>query len=76
VNCYIPKPIDLDKLFASLEKNTNEINQYKEQDKLLNLLEEYKKTVDLSNIVSKADIDGNITYVNEKSGTYSYRADR
>jgi PAS domain S-box-containing protein/diguanylate cyclase (GGDEF)-like protein len=32
----------------------------------LNLLEEYKKAIDASSIVSKADLKGIITYVNEK----------
>ncbi len=31
-----------------------------------NLLNEYKKVVDISNIVSKTDLRGNITYVNSK----------
>ena len=31
-----------------------------------NLLNEYKKVVDISNIVSKTDLKGNITYVNSK----------
>lgn len=33
---------------------------------LENLLEQYKNIVDISAIVTKADLDGNITYVNEK----------
>jgi len=47
------------------------INRYikrleKEQIKNINMLQEYKKVLDTSSIVSKSDLKGNITYVNDK----------
>ncbi|MDX1296358.1 MAG: response regulator, partial [Sulfurimonadaceae bacterium] len=37
-----------------------------ELDEQTQLLEQYKKVVDTSNIVSKTDLKGNITYINQK----------
>ena len=63
---FLLKPIELPKLFncivdlcAALDTKRALKNQQK-------LLEEYKKAVDASNIISKTDIDGIITYVNDE----------
>ena len=67
---YITKPFDelelihrvkthVD-LFNAKEKLLQEVNETR------TLLEQYKFAVDASSSVSKADLDGNITYVNDK----------
>jgi len=52
---------DLSEVYEQIQKN--EINFKNEHSNLLN---EYKKAVDISNIVSKSNTKGLITYVNEK----------
>ena len=63
---FLLKPIELPKLFncivdlcAALDTKRALKNQQK-------LLEEYKKAVDASNIISKTDVDGIVTYVNDE----------
>jgi PAS domain S-box-containing protein/diguanylate cyclase (GGDEF)-like protein len=66
VEKFIIKPIDIDELLLTLKNVTNSLQldrMYKEKNKLLN---EYKEIVDQSAYVSKTDINGNITYVNDK----------
>lgn len=40
--------------------------RFKKSSEELRLLDDYKKAVDISNVVAKSDIDGVITYVNDK----------
>ena len=62
VDGFMLKPFDLDKFFATMKN----ILHYKlELQKQINLLQQYKQIVDESLIVSKTDLKGNITYVND-----------
>jgi PAS domain S-box-containing protein/diguanylate cyclase (GGDEF)-like protein len=40
--------------------------RFQKSSEELKLLDDYKKAVDISNVVSKSDIEGNITYVNDR----------
>ena len=65
INEYLIKPFHLDKLFTKLDKIAQGIeikNHLKETEYLL---EQYKQAVDHTTIVSKTDLHGIITYVNE-----------
>jgi PAS domain S-box-containing protein len=62
VDGFLLKPFDLDKFFSTMYN----ILYYKlELQKQINLLQQYKQIVDESLIVSKTDLKGNITYVND-----------
>lgn len=66
VRHFLVKPIDVEELIGELERIDDErsaLLQYRLQAKLL---DEYKRIVDTSNLVSKSDINGKITYVNDK----------
>lgn len=66
VTRFMLKPIDipaLEKEIASIYRN---LQLSKELSKQKKLLDEYKKAVDISNIVSKTDKNGNIVYANDE----------
>lgn len=66
VNFFIEKPINPKKFMQVLDESLNLVRQ-KYDAKLSNLLlDQYKKTIDNTAIVSKTDLNGNITYVNKK----------
>jgi len=70
------KPILLETLLQNINHWSNHHHNKQKHIKDQHLLEEYKETIDASNIVSKADKYGFITYVNEQFCTISgYRAD-
>lgn len=65
VHYYSLKPINLEDLFTNLNKISNYVinaKRFKENEKLL---KQYKSEVDKIAIVSKTDINGIITYVND-----------
>ena len=62
VRGYITKPINLTRLMDTLEVAVEFINRSKE----LNILKQYKDVSDKISIVSKTDLKGNITFVNDK----------
>lgn len=66
VEKFLLKPLDLPKLLNAISEVYESIRIKKELTEHKSLLEEYKKAVDVSNIVSKTDINGVITYVNEE----------
>ncbi len=66
VEKFLLKPLDLPKLLNAISEVYESIRIKKELMEHKSLLEEYKKAVDVSNIVSKTDINGVITYVNEE----------
>ena len=63
---YIKKPFNVEEFILKIDIEIN--TERNARDILCNqkLLNEYKDAVDRSNIVSKADLKGNITYVNDK----------
>jgi PAS domain S-box-containing protein len=65
VDGYMLKPINVPELLEELDK-VIEILEIKNSNKTTkNILQQYKKAIDSSAIVSKTDIDGIITYVND-----------
>ncbi len=65
VDQFIIKPLKMEELIAALHRiaEIRELQQrYAEQS---SLLDQYKRIVDESSIVSKTDLFGNITYVND-----------
>ncbi|MDF1883273.1 PAS domain S-box protein [Sulfurimonas sp. SAG-AH-194-C21] len=66
IHYYLSKPIHLNELLTALSSIAKNIITEKELIESRNILEQYKYIVDQNEIVSKADINGNITYVNEK----------
>ena len=65
ISNYLTKPLDLKILIETLAEIAKNINLEKENKKIINTFEQYKSIVDERSIVSKADKNGNITYVNE-----------
>jgi PAS domain S-box-containing protein len=62
IDGFLLKPFDLDTFFSTMK---NIISQKIELEKQINLLKQYKDIADESLIVSKTDLKGNITYVND-----------
>jgi len=62
IDGFLLKPFDLDKFFSTMK---NIISHKVELQKQINLLQQYRNIVDESLIVSKTDLQGNITYVND-----------
>lgn len=65
IDSFIMKPIQLDKLISTIEKIVETISLINENEKNLMVLNQYKDITNNSAIISKTDIDGVITYVNE-----------
>lgn len=65
VNRFILKPLNVKSFFEVLDAVCSEQKIKKELAEKDQLLEEYKTAVDASNIVSKADTKGIITYANQ-----------
>jgi PAS domain S-box-containing protein len=63
---YLFKPIDRKQFKETLHRAKEEIIARKKQKKRISLLEHYKKITDNSAIISKTDINGYITYVNDE----------
>lgn len=66
IDRYLIKPINLKSLHEAINKIYKTIVLERENKEVVNLLEQYKRIVDLSAIVSKTDERGVITYTNEK----------
>jgi PAS domain S-box-containing protein len=64
VNSFIPKPIDSNKLLTTINDAINLYIQKEELKRTRLLLEQYKHAIDESTILSKADLNGRITYAN------------
>ena len=65
VEGYLLKPIDINQFLTSLKSITENIKLKDESEQNLSLLTQYQEITDKSAIVSKTDLDGNITYVND-----------
>ncbi len=66
INNFILKPIELSMLFRTVEGICANLDVKRNLGKQKNLLGEYKKAVDASNIVCKTDLNGIITYINDE----------
>ncbi len=66
VDGYLLKPIDLEQFLSTLSKVVEKVKLKKEAQKNLNFLHQYQEATDASTIVSKTDVDGVITYVNDE----------
>ena len=66
LNDYLSKPCSLQTLFNAIDKNIKKILDRKEYKHTLSLLHQYKTALDVSAIVSKTDLNGKITYANDK----------
>jgi PAS domain S-box-containing protein len=66
VEGYILKPIELKQFVFSMDKITSKIALEIQNRKSVSLLHQYQEATDGSSIVSKTDLEGNITYVNDE----------
>ncbi len=65
VDGYLLKPINSKQFLSLIYKIGKKIKLSQELQENLFLYKQYQKAIDYSSIVSKTDLDGNITYVNE-----------
>jgi len=65
ISKFVLKPIDMNDVMSILLEYAKNITSSKENANINNILEQYKEIVDISSIVSKADLHGTITYVNQ-----------
>lgn len=66
VNDYLTKPISIERLSTILENVDETLSTKRQLEENNVLLNQYKKAVDKSAIISKTDINGVITYVNDR----------
>ncbi len=71
IDDYILKPINLDHLLRVIAKVGKKYKYIADAKENLNLLENYQRATNLSSIVSKANLKGIITYVNDAFCTIS-----
>lgn len=65
VDGYLLKPLDLEQFLYELEKIIKKVRLSEESKSNLNLLHQYQEITDKSTIVSKTNLKGEITYVND-----------
>lgn len=65
VTRFILKPVDTDRLMDAIAQSGEIISTRKELEKQKVLLNQYKHAMDVSNVVSKIDLQGNFIYVND-----------
>jgi PAS domain S-box-containing protein len=65
VSSYLTKPLNLFSLSEVLSNLAKNINLENENKETLNTLKQYKDIVDERSIISKTDVNGIITYINE-----------
>jgi PAS domain S-box-containing protein len=65
VNGYLLKPIDIDQLSTMINQVIQKYKYISEAKSNLHLLQSYKEATNQSAIVSKTDLQGRITYVND-----------
>ncbi len=71
IDGYLLKPVDIDELSKLFFRVIQKFKFAKESKENHFLLKEYQEATNNSSIVSKFDLDGNITYVNDKLCTIS-----
>ena len=65
IDAYLLKPLDIERFLATLKRLIPKIRLIREADENVTLLRQYQLVVDASSIVSKTDVNGFITYVND-----------
>ena len=65
VNFFLEKPIKPKKFLRALEDINEYVKQRKELEMSNTLLQQYKQAIDKSTILSKTNLKGEITYVND-----------
>ncbi len=65
VEGYLLKPIDMDQFIGMIEKVVQKLILKEESKENIHLLHQYQEATDQSSIVSKTDLSGKITYVND-----------
>jgi len=66
IDKFLVKPTNLDKLREALDEVETKLFLQRAKEYNIFMLHQYKNAIDSSNIVSKTDINGIITYVNEE----------
>ena len=66
IDAYIQKPLTPETFTAKLHKTMDYLQKIHAHDTMLNELNQLKEIADRSSIVSRTDIHGNITYINEQ----------
>ena len=66
ISQYITKPVNVEQLLGRLAEIADVLQAKREQRRNQLLLEQYRQLVDASAIVSKLDVHGRITYVNNR----------
>ena len=66
IDGYLIKPVNFEQLQGVLSRVINNYKNYKEAQKNLHMFKTYQKILDLFSIVSKTDLKGRITQVNDK----------
>ena len=73
---YLLKPLNRKQLMTAIDKVSQKVEKKNRTKKQTNLLQQYQSIVDKSYIISKADVRGKITYVNDEfcriSGYHRY----
>jgi PAS domain S-box-containing protein len=65
MDAYILKPVDIRKFLSTLHKIVSKLTLIQKSHESINLLKQYQMVVDSNSIVSKTDVNGFITYVND-----------
>ncbi len=66
VDGYLLKPTEIDQLISIFDKVTQNFILKKEREENNHLMNQYQEATDQSSIVSKTDVNGKITYANDK----------
>ncbi len=73
---YLLKPLNREQLITAIKRVSQKVEEKNRTKKQNNLLQQYQSIVDKSYIISKADVTGKITYVNDEfcrvSGYHRY----
>lgn len=66
IDGYLLKPIDMTQFLSVLGKIVQKVKLQQDSKNHLSLLQQYQEAADHSSIISKTDLKGKITYVNEE----------
>jgi len=65
ISSFLLKPLDTNQFVETLLKIVKNISEKNELEKNINFLKQYQAITDATTIISKTDVAGNITYVND-----------